>query len=36
VVLLEVIGGNEVPTDMIAELGAIEGIEAKKMVFSHA
>jgi len=36
VVLLEVIGGDEIRTGMIAKLGAIEGIEVKEMVFSHA
>jgi hypothetical protein len=35
VVLLEVIGGNEVRAAMVAKLGAIEGIEVKEMVFSH-
>jgi uncharacterized 2Fe-2S/4Fe-4S cluster protein (DUF4445 family) len=35
VVLLEVIGGDQVRAGMMAKLGAIEGIEVKEMVFSH-
>ena len=35
VVLLEVIGGNEVRAAMVAKLGAIVGIEVKEMIFSH-
>lgn len=36
VVLLEVLGGDEIRTGMVARLGAIPGIEVKEMVFSHA
>jgi len=35
IVLLEIIGGKAVAQAMIQKLGAIEGIEAKEMVFSH-
>ncbi|HWQ07783.1 MAG TPA: hypothetical protein VN436_01700 [Holophaga sp.] len=35
VVLLEIIGGAEIRKGMLAKLGAIEGLEAKEMVFSH-
>lgn len=35
VVLLEVIGGDDVRAGMVAKLSAIEGIEVKEMVFSH-
>ena len=35
VVLLELVGGPEVPRDMAAKLAAIEGIEVKEMVFRH-
>jgi hypothetical protein len=35
VVLLEVIGGDEIRATMVAKLGAIEGIEVKEMIFSH-
>ena len=35
VVLLEVIGGDEVRAGMVSKLSAIEGIEVKEMVFSH-
>lgn len=35
VVLLEVIGGDDIRAAMVGKLGAIEGIEVKEMVFSH-
>ena len=35
VVILEVIGGEEVRAGMVARLGGIEGIEVKEMVFGH-
>jgi hypothetical protein len=35
VVLLEVIGGDDIRAGMVAKLGAIEGIEVKTIVFSH-
>jgi hypothetical protein len=35
VVLLELIGGTEIRTGMLAKLSAIEGIEVKEMVFAH-
>ena len=36
VVILELIGGDAVRAGMVAKLTAIEGIEVKEMVFSHA
>ena len=36
VVLLELVGGPEIRQDMVRKLGAIDGIEVKEMVFSHA
>jgi len=36
VVLLELVGGPEVRGEMMAKLGAIDGIEVKEMVFAHA
>ncbi len=35
VVLLEIIGGQEIRKGMVQKLGAIEGIEVKEMVFAH-
>ena len=35
VVLLELVGGDQVRADMVARLGGIEGIEVKEMVFAH-
>jgi len=35
VVLLEVIGGDDIRKAMMTKLGAIEGIEVKQMVFAH-
>jgi hypothetical protein len=35
VVLLEIVGGDEVRKSMSQKLAAIEGIEVKEMVFSH-
>jgi len=35
VVLLELVGGPEVRRNMMEKLRAIEGLEAKEMVFSH-
>ncbi|MGA2083654.1 MAG: hypothetical protein ABSH53_24050 [Holophaga sp.] len=36
VVLLELVGAPEVHREMAAKLSAIEGIEVKEMVFTHA
>ena len=36
VVPLELVGGPEVRGEMMAKLGAIDGIEVKEMVFAHA
>ena len=36
VVLLELVGGPEVRGEMMAKLGAIDGLEVKEMVFAHA
>lgn len=35
VVLLEIIGGEEIRKGMIGKLNTIEGIEVKEMVFAH-
>jgi hypothetical protein len=35
VVLLELVGGPEIRTQMAAKLNAIEGVEVKEMVFTH-
>ena len=35
VVLLEIIGGNEIRQGMVSKLRLIEGLEVKEMVFGH-
>jgi hypothetical protein len=35
IVLLEIVGGDDVREQMVKQLGAIDGIEVREMVFRH-